>query len=115
MSLINFDSTPFNDSLIGSMNQLITQPQLVTGEEDITISLQGGKKAKPKAKPKSKPKAKPKVKPTESKPKTKLIDTFKKPELEKIASRYDVSLKTRDGKIKTKEQLFNSLKRKDLI
>ena len=47
--------------------------------------------------------------------KVKLIDTFLKTDLEKIAKKNDVSLKTRDGKLKTKEQLFNSLKRKNLI
>jgi WD40 repeat protein len=45
----------------------------------------------------------------------KIIDTFKKVELVKIAKMYDVSLKTLDNKAKTKLQLFNSLKRKKLI
>jgi hypothetical protein len=45
----------------------------------------------------------------------KLIDTFKKLDLVKIAKKYDVSLKTKDGSIKSKEQLFKSLKRKKLI
>lgn len=47
--------------------------------------------------------------------KPKQIDIFKKPELEKLAKKHDVSLKTREGKPKTKKQLFNSLKRKDLV
>lgn len=47
--------------------------------------------------------------------KVKQIDTYKKVDLEKIAKKNEVSLKTRDGKIKTKEQLFDSLKRKKLI
>jgi hypothetical protein len=45
----------------------------------------------------------------------KLIDNFKKPDLVKIAKKYDVSLKTKDGAVKSKEQLFKSLKRKKLI
>ena len=44
----------------------------------------------------------------------KMIDNYKKTDLEKIAKKHDISLKTK-GKIKTKEQLFNSLKRKKLI
>lgn len=47
--------------------------------------------------------------------KVKQIDTYKKVDLEKIAKKNEVSLKTRDGKIKTKEQLFDSLKRKKII
>jgi hypothetical protein len=40
---------------------------------------------------------------------------YKKEALEKIAKKHDVCLKTKDGKIKTKEQLFKSLKRKNLV
>ena len=47
--------------------------------------------------------------------KEKLIDTYKKSDLVKIAKIYDVSLKMRNDKVKTKLQLFNSLKRKKLI
>jgi hypothetical protein len=47
--------------------------------------------------------------------KIKEIDLYKKDDLEKIAKKNNISLKTKDGKIKTKEQLFNSLKRKDLL
>ena len=47
--------------------------------------------------------------------KEKLIDTFKKSDLVKIAKMNDVSLKMRNDKAKTKLQLFNSLKRKKLI
>jgi ABC-type transporter Mla maintaining outer membrane lipid asymmetry ATPase subunit MlaF len=39
----------------------------------------------------------------------------KKSDLVKIAKMNDVSLKTKDNKVKTKLQLFNSLKRKKLI
>jgi WD40 repeat protein len=49
-----------------------------------------------------------------NKPK-KLMDTLKKSELVKIAKMHSVSLKTRDDKVKTKLQLYNSLKRKKLI
>jgi hypothetical protein len=45
----------------------------------------------------------------------KLIDTYKKSDLLKIAKMNDVSLKMRNDKAKTKLQLFNSLKRKKLI
>ena len=38
-----------------------------------------------------------------------------KKDLIKIAKKNNVNLKTRDGKMKTKEQLFKSLKRKKLI
>jgi hypothetical protein len=48
-------------------------------------------------------------------PKVKEIDSYKKEDLEKIAKKHNVSLKTKDGKLKTKEQLFKSLKRKDLL
>jgi WD40 repeat protein len=47
--------------------------------------------------------------------KGKLIDNIKKLELVKIAKMHNVSLKTRDNKVKTKLQLFNSLKRKKLL
>ena len=45
----------------------------------------------------------------------KLIDRFKKTVLVKIAKKNNISLKTRDNNLKTKVQLFNSLKRKKLI
>jgi WD40 repeat protein len=45
----------------------------------------------------------------------KIIDTYKKSELVKIAKMHEISLKTRDDKVKTKLQLFNSLKRKKLL
>jgi WD40 repeat protein len=47
--------------------------------------------------------------------KKKLIDRFKKSDLIKIAKMHNLSLKTRDDKVKTKLQLFRSLKRKNLI
>jgi WD40 repeat protein len=47
--------------------------------------------------------------------KEKLIDTYKKSDLVKIAKMNDVSLKMQNDKVKTKLQLFNSLKRKKLI
>ena len=45
----------------------------------------------------------------------KLINNFKKSDLVKIAKKYNISLKTKDGAVKSKEQLFKSLKRKKLI
>jgi hypothetical protein len=45
----------------------------------------------------------------------KLIDSYKKMDLIKIAKKHNVSLKTKDKTLKTKLQLFNSLKRKKLI
>ena len=72
------------------------------------------KKLKPKAKPKKDTKKKPKSK-KDSQKKVKEIDTYKKDKLVKIAKKHEVSLKARDGKLKTKEQLFNSLKRKKII
>ena len=43
------------------------------------------------------------------------IDNFKRVQLERIAKKNKVSLKKRDGTLKTKLQLFKSLKRKKLI
>jgi hypothetical protein len=83
-------------------------------EEEYSVQQEGsgkkksGKKTKPKAKPKSKPKK-------DTQKKVKEIDTYKKDKLVKIAKKHEVSLKARDGKVKTKEQLFNSLKRKKII
>jgi hypothetical protein len=98
-------STAFMNNLLSSTHELIKQPDSSTGginmsnmpveEESISFELSGGKKGKLL--------------------KQKLIDTFKKTDLVKIAKKNDVSLKTRDGSVKTKEQLFNSLKRKKLI
>jgi WD40 repeat protein len=47
--------------------------------------------------------------------KEKLIDTYKKSNLIKIAKKHEISLKTKDKTPKTKLQLFNSLKRKKLV
>ena len=47
--------------------------------------------------------------------KEKLIDTYKKSDLIKIAKKHEISLKTKDKTPKTKLQLFNSLKRKKLV
>ena len=72
------------------------QPQQ---EEEQSVLQEGSGKKKKQSKPK----------------KVKEIDTYKKDKLVKIAKKHDVCLKTRDGKVKTKEQLFNSLKRKKII
>jgi WD40 repeat protein len=47
--------------------------------------------------------------------KKKLINLYKKPDLIKLAKKYGISLKTKTKTLKTKLQLFNSLKRKKLI
>ena len=107
-----YNATPLKDSLLGNTNQLISQYQLlnhhVQEEDGQHYMLNGSGKVVPKTKAKPKEKSK-------AKPKQKLIDTFTKVDLEKIAKKHDISLKSRDGKLKTKEQLFNSLKRKKLI
>lgn len=115
------DSNPFTDNLLGSTSDLIMQPYASINTPSIEIidqELKGGAKSKkvkktPSKKEKKEKKDKKKA-PTEKK-RVKEIDTFKKPQLEKIAKKHNVSLKARDGKVKTKEQLFKSLKRKDLI
>ena len=124
------DSNPLNQNLLDNVSALISQHNFSSGhmlEEEHhnmqsmqSIQSGSGTKAKPKAKPKAKapvsPKTKTKFKPKEKEEKkVKLIDTFKKTDLEKIAKKHDVSLKARDGTIKTKEQLFASLKRKSLV
>ena len=45
----------------------------------------------------------------------KLMNSFKKEDLINIAKEYNILLKTKEGKIKSKEQLFNSLIRKKII
>jgi hypothetical protein len=111
MSLLNFN--PVTSNLLTSTSDLINQPTLLPNfqnlipEEDVNFAtvLAGGKKSKAKAPKKEKKEKKAK----------KEIDTYLKPQLEKIAKKYDVSLKNRDGSLKTKKQLFDSLKRKKLI
>ena len=109
MSLASYNSTPFGQNLLSLTNSLMNQPNIAPdlsikgntyapSEEDIFQSGSGKKKEK---KPKQK--------------KVKEIDTYLKPQLEKIAKKNDVNLKNRDGTIKNKQQLFNSLKRKNLI
>ena len=134
---INFPS----ENLLKSVNDLMSQP-LTNSKGNMfldnninidsemndpmlahrsNISMSGGLKSKKSTKTtstKKKTTVPPKTtsttsKKTEKKPKQ--IDLFKKPQLEKLAKKHDVSLKTREGKPKTKKQLFNSLKRKDLV
>jgi hypothetical protein len=121
ISLPVSNPTPFEDSLLGSTNDLIMQPTVSTPSiEMVHEELKGGAKGKKTKKTvtkkdkKEKKVKKDKKAPTEKK-RVKEIDTFKKPQLEKIAKKHDVSLKGRDGKVKTKEQLFKSLKRKNLV
>ena len=104
--------TPFSSSMLGSTSNLIQQNSVHHFMDDYTGEEQSGgakgKKAKKRAPKKDK-------KSSSEKKRVKEIDTFKKPQLEKIAKKHDVSLKGRDGKVKTKEQLFKSLKRKNLV
>jgi len=85
-------------------------------EEENSVQQEGSGKMKKKSvkKPKTDTKKKPKSK-KDAQKKVKEIDTYKKDKLVKIAKKHEVSLKARDGKLKTKEQLFNSLKRKKII
>jgi hypothetical protein len=103
MDILNFSSTTFTDNLLGATNSLITQPKITPSFNNMIDEqyLSGGGKTK-KSKDKS-------IKPKKE------IDTYKKDQLVKIAKKHDVSLKARDGKVKTKEQLFSSLKRKKLL
>jgi hypothetical protein len=126
-SSLSLGSVPEN--LLSSTNQLMNQSALLNGSQPLPITLQedvdqsssqqGGKKeVKPKKVDKSKSKTKKEDKPKPKKvdkPKTKQIDTFLKQDLEKIAKKHDVNLKMSDGKLKTKKQLFDSLKRKKLV
>jgi LAS superfamily LD-carboxypeptidase LdcB len=85
-----------SDNLLKSMSDLMSQ--------STDSKMMGGKNLKKKVIPKKTPQKK-----------VKEIDTYKKPQLEKIAKKHDVNLKTREGKVKTKKQLFDSLKRKELV
>ena len=124
MSLASFNPTPFDQNLLSLTNNLMTQPNIAPDlnikgnsyaplEEDIFQSGSSKKKT-PKQKKETKPKQKKELKPKKEK-KVKEIDTYLKPQLEKIAKKNDVNLKNRDGSVKNKQQLFNSLKRKNLI
>jgi len=121
MSLTSFNSTPFEQNLLSLTNNLMTQPNIApdlnikgnsyaTSEEDIFQSGSGKIKKVKQTKPKQKKETKPK-----KEKKIKEIDTYLKPQLEKIAKKNGVNLKNRDGSVKNKQQLFNSLKRKSLI
>ena len=115
MSLLNVNDSSCNSLDSTSQSSLLPNFSDFLPSSDLKYaSLNGGSKSKKAPKPKKETKPKPNPK-KEYKPKVKFIDTFLKTDLEKIAKKHDVSLKTRDGKIKTKEQLFNSLKRKSLI
>ena len=92
MSLLNADMTPFSDNILTLTNNIISQPhnnQVIMEEQSF---MNGGSKTKKKQ-----------------------IDTYTKAELVKIAKKNDVSLKTPQKEVKTKLQLFESLKRKKLI
>ena len=46
---------------------------------------------------------------------SKKITDYSKEELVKIAKKHEINLKTKEKKLKTKEQLYASLKRKKLV
>jgi hypothetical protein len=132
MSLLNFDAAPFDsDSLVGSTNELISQPNVVNTQIVQEGSGKGKKKSvKKTVSKKSKSDKKTKTVKTDKKVKTekkdskkvvkivkkvKEINKYSKVQLEKVAKKHSVNCKTREGKLKTKQQLFNSLKRKKLI
>jgi hypothetical protein len=118
----NFNAAPFSNTLIGSTSNLISQPDLVE-QEGSGKSKKKRSVSKKLKKPKSNKKPKKKVvkkvtKKVVKKPKKKVvkeIDTYNKPQLERLAKKHGVSLKKRDGSPKTKLELYKSLKRKKLI
>lgn len=89
-SLMQQPLTLYSSKEVNSQNNIFIDKLSVQSEEGI---MSGGKKNK----------------------RVKQIDTYNKKNLEKISRDNNISLKTRDGKVKTKEQLFNSLKRKKII
>ena len=122
MNLLNFDMTPFSDSLMAMTNSVITQPNLTSNhginnnnnnqisnfpimeEESFLLpSMKGGNSIINNKKN------------LNNKKKSKQIDTYKKDDLINIAKLNNVSLKTPQKLVKTKQQLFESLKRKKLI
>ncbi len=123
------DNNPFTDNLLGMTSELINQPYGSMNAPLLDLvheELKGGAKSKKTKKPQSKKvksgkkvksdkKVKKEKKIHSEKKRVKEIDSYLKPKLEKIAKKHDVNLKARDGKPKTKEQLFRSLKRKNLI
>ncbi len=133
------DNNPFTDNLLGMTSELINQPYGSMNAPLLDLvheELKGGAKSKKTKKPQSKKvksgkkvksdkkdkkvksdkkKVKKEKKIPSEKKRVKEIDSYLKPKLEKIAKKHDVNLKARDGKPKTKEQLFRSLKRKNLI
>jgi len=124
---LNYNGTPFEDSLIASTNKLINQPSDQTNEihfEEQHVLMGGKRKSAPKKKTRATT-LKKKTRATTLKKKTgattlkkkpvKQIDTYSKPQLVKIAKKHSISLKTREKTVKTKEQLFRSLKTKKLL
>ena len=102
----SFDPTPLSNSLQGSVSELITQPQLININKSPVLEVyQEGsgsskkKKASPKTLSKTLPKTLSKTLPktlpktlSKTLPKKKLIDTYNKESLVKIAKKHDVSL-----------------------
>ena len=75
-----------NPSLVKSTTELINQPQHLS-----FINQEGSGKNK------------------------KQINKYKKESLIKLAKECGINCKTKDGKLRTKEQIFRSLKRKKMI
>ena len=115
---LNYNGTPFEDSLIASTNKLINQPSDQTNEihfEEQHVLMGGKRKSAPKKKTRATTLKKKTGATTLKKKPVKQIDTYSKPQLVKIAKKHSISLKTREKTVKTKEQLFRSLKTKKLL
>ena len=141
MSLLNFNGAPFNDTLIGSTNELISQPNLVTQDgsgkskkrmsksKKSTSSKKKTTSSKERSTSSKKKSTSSKKKTTSSKKKTvlkkkvvvkkvskkRVLDEWTKEKLEKLAKKHGIKLTSKDGKRRTKAQLYRSLKRKSLI
>lgn len=126
MSLLNFDGAPFDKNMLGDINDMLS-PQ---HQESVKGMMSGGGKLKKRVKRSTKGKkvlkktSTKKTKITDKKKKIvkkkkvvtkKVLDTWSKDKLVKIAKKHGVSLKGRDGKPKTKALLYRSLKRRGLV
>jgi hypothetical protein len=116
MSLLNIPV--MNPNLVNSTSELIAQPNTPS-----FINQEGSGKGKKKSKAirksksisisKSKSISKDKTKKVPKKEKE--INKYKKDVLLKLAKKHGINCRKKDGNQRTKEQLFRSLKRKNLI
>ncbi len=120
MSLLNQVSD--HESLLKQTNDLINQPQVAQVIRQNGAAKKRTLKKKVVKKPKSKTVKKTKTvkKSTKSKrvkkvKKVKEMDKYTKIQLERIAKRNNITRYRKDGTRKTKEQLFKTLKRKNLL